>query len=84
MQLNEFCEGFMETYVDVILSADGEKASIVHGKLIKLGLKPTIGDHDFFYAWKGIVTMDEELAFINRIQDGLKGTGVMLKFCSVR
>ncbi len=74
----------METYVDLILAADGEKASVVHDKLIKLGLKPTIGEHDFFYAWKGIVAIEEELAFINRIQDSLKGTGVLLKFCSVR
>ena len=74
----------METYVDVFMNVDGEKASVIHNKLIKLGLKPTIGEHDFIYNWNGIVSIEEEIKLIDRIQEELKGTGVILKFKTMR
>ena len=37
----------MKTYVEVMVSADGEKASVITERLIEMGLKPTIGEHDF-------------------------------------
>ncbi len=74
----------METYVDVFMNVDGEKASVIHNKLIKLGLKPTIGEHDFIYNWKGIASIEEEIKLIDRIQEKLKGTGVILKFKTMR
>lgn len=74
----------METYIDVYLNTDGEKASVIYKKIIKLGLKPTIGEHDFVYDWKGIVDIEEELKFIEGIQKALKGTKTILKFKTVR
>ena len=74
----------METYVDVFMNVDGEKASVIHNKLLKLGLKPTIGEHDFIYNWKGIASIEEEIKLIDRIQEALKGTGVILKFKTMR
>lgn len=74
----------METYVDVFMNVDGEKASVIHDKLIKLGFKPTIGEYDFVYNWNGIVSIDEEIKLIDRIQEELKGTGVILKFKTMR
>ena len=74
----------METYIDVYLSVDGEKASIIYKKLIALGLKPTIGEHDFVYDWKSIVDIEEELKFIEDIQSELKGTKILLKFKTIR
>ena len=74
----------METYVDLYLNSDGEKASIIHKYLLELGLKPTIGDHDFVYDWKGIVNIDEEIQFIENIQMKLKGTGTILRFQTIR
>ena len=74
----------METYVDVFLSTTGEKASAINKKLLEIGLKPTIGEHDYIYNWKGIVTIDEELKFIDEIQDKLKNTGAILKFKTTR
>jgi hypothetical protein len=74
----------METYVDVYLNVDGEKASVIHNKLIKLELKPTIGEHDFVHDWKGIVSIEEELKFIENIQSTLKGTKAILKFKTIR
>ena len=74
----------METYVKVFLNSDGEKASVIHKKLVDAGLKPTIGEHDFVYTWKGIVTIEEEIKFIDGIQSALKGTGAILRFISVR
>jgi hypothetical protein len=74
----------METFIDVYLNVDGEKASIIYKKLISLGLKPTIGEHDFVYDWKSIVDIEEELKFIEDIQSKLKGSKVILKFTTIR
>jgi hypothetical protein len=74
----------METYLDVILSTNGEKASVIHKKLLELGLKPTIGEHEYVYKWEGLADFDEEMELIDKIQNTLKDTGVMLKFTSVR
>ena len=74
----------METYIDVFLNADSEKASVVFKKLTDLGLKYSIGEYDFFYDWKKSPTIAEELAFVDKIQENLKGTGVIFKFTTVR
>jgi hypothetical protein len=74
----------METYIDIYHCADGEKASIIHKKLVDLGLKPTIGEHDFIFNWKRVVSMDEEIQFIDKIQSSLKGTGAFLRFTTMR
>ena len=74
----------MDTYVDLFISSDGKKITTIHNKMIEMGLKPTIGEHDFVYSWTGIVTIDEELEFIEKIQSKLKGTGAILRFTSIR
>jgi len=74
----------METYVDLFLSADGEKASEIQRKLKALGLKPGIGEHDFLYDWNRIVSPTEIIAFADRVQSELKGTGVILRFTTIR
>ena len=70
----------MKTYVEVYVSADGEKASVITDKLLELGLKSTIGEHDFVYNWKDEQVLTEVLKFVDRIQSKLKGSGAMLKF----
>ena len=74
----------METYIDVYISSDGVKSSEILKKLVDMGLKPSIGEHDFIYDWKGIVSIEEEVELIDKIQDKLKGTGVILKFTTNR
>ncbi len=74
----------METYIDVFISSDGEKASVVFNKLKDMGLKYHMGEHDFLYDWKGITKISDELAFIDSIQEKLKGDGVILKFTTIR
>jgi hypothetical protein len=74
----------METYIDLFLSADGEKASEIQRRLRELGLKPAVGDHDFMYDWKGVADTAEIIAFVDKVQAHLKGTGVILKFNTVR
>ncbi len=53
-------------------------------KLKDMGLKYSIGEHDFLYDWKGIAKITDELAFVDSIQEKLKGTGVILKFTTIR
>jgi len=74
----------METYVDVFINSDGEKASIIFKKLSEMGLKYFIGEHDFVYDWKRVVPITEELDFIDNIQEKLKGSSVILKFTTLR
>ena len=74
----------METYIDVLLNVDGEKASVVFKKLTDIGLKFHIGEHDFVYDWKKAASITEELALADNIQKKLKGTGVLLKFTTKR
>jgi len=74
----------METYIDVFVNTDGEKASVIFDKLKGMGLKYHIGEHDFIYDWKRIVTISEELVFIDKIQEKLKGSNVFLKFTTLR
>lgn len=74
----------METYIDVFISSDGEKASVVFNKLKDMGLKYHMGEHDFLYDWKGITKISDELAFVDSIQEKLKGDGVILKFTTIR
>ena len=74
----------METYIDIFLNTDGEKASIIEKKLIDMGLKPTIGDHDFVYDWGKIVGPSAVINLVDKIQSNLKGTGTILKFTTIR
>ena len=74
----------MKTYVEVLISADGEKASLISQKLYAMGLKPSFGEHDFEYDWKEEVVLPEVLNFVDEIQKELKGTGAILKFNTIR
>ena len=74
----------METFLDVYVSPDGEKASGIFQKLLAFGFKPTIGDHDFVYYWKRLVNLDEEIDFVDNIQAALKGSGALLRFVTIR
>lgn len=74
----------METYIDIFLNADGVKASEIHRRLKAFGLKPGIGEHDFLYDWNKIVSPSEIIAFADNIQSELKGTGVILRFTTIR
>lgn len=74
----------METFLDILVNADGEKASVIHKKLLEIGLKPTIGKHEYVYKWEGLADLDEEMEFIDKIQNKLKGTGAILSFTTIR
>ncbi|MBU0496528.1 MAG: hypothetical protein KKC68_04255 [Candidatus Thermoplasmatota archaeon] len=74
----------METYLDVYLHANGEKASVIYKKLLQMGFKPTIGEHDFVYNWKRIVNLEEEIAFVDTVQVALKDTGALIRFFTMR
>jgi len=74
----------MKTYVEVYVSADGEKASVITERLLEIGLKPAIGEHDFVYSWKDNVILSEVLKFVDHVQSKLKGSGAILKFSTFR
>jgi hypothetical protein len=74
----------MKTYIEVLVSADGEKASVISEKLLQMGLKSSFGEHDFEYNWKNEIVIPEVLKFIDKVQSALKGTGAILKFTTIR
>jgi hypothetical protein len=73
----------MKTYVEILHSADGEKASKIFEILSEMGLKPSFGQHDFVYSWKNDVTLAEVLKFLDHVLFKLKDTGVILKFSTI-
>jgi hypothetical protein len=73
----------MKTYLEVTVSSDGEKASIITSKLIEIGFETGYGQHDFIYNWKKEPVLPELLKFIDQIQGKLKGSNVLLKFETV-
>ena len=73
----------MKTYVEVIVSTEGEKASIITNKLFEMGFKTTFGQHDFVYNWKKNITLPEVLKFVDSVQQNLNGTKAMLKFTTI-
>ena len=74
----------MKTYLEVILSSEWEKASIVTERLLDMGFESGFGQHDFVYNWKKEVVMSQLLYFIDQVQHKLKGCNVSLKFQTIR
>ena len=73
----------MKTYVEVIVSTEGEKASVLTDKFFDMGFKTTFGQHDFVYNWKDKATLTEVLRFVDKVQSNLKGFGIILKFTTI-
>ena len=73
----------MKTYVEIYVSSEGEKASVILEKLTEIGFKPAFGEQDFVYKWKNKVVLPEILEFVDRVQSKLKGTGIIMKFTTI-
>lgn len=73
----------MNTYVEVIVSTEGEKASVIAEKLLDMGMKPGFGEHDFVYRWKENTVLPELLKFIDSVQSRLTGSKALLKFTTI-
>ena len=74
----------MKTYVEVYVSTEGEKASVLTHKLGDMGFEPSFGEHDFVYDWKESVSMNEVLEFVDKVQGKLSGCKAILKFTTIR
>jgi len=75
----------MNTYVTVQISSEGMKASEVNKIFQDMGFEATLGTHDFLYKWKEKhVTPEKVIDFVDRVQERLKGTGVLLHFVTLR
>jgi hypothetical protein len=74
----------MKTYVEVYVSSDGAKASEIMEIMTNLGFKSSYGEQDFVFNWKKEVVLAEILKFVDKIQSKLKGTGVFLKFTTIK
>jgi hypothetical protein len=73
----------MKTYVEILHSADGAKASKIFEILTEIGLQPSFGQTDFVFCWKKNVTIPEILRFLDNVLAKLKGTGAIVKFSTI-
>ncbi len=74
----------MKTYVEVFVSSEGAKASEILKILTELGFQPSFGEQDFVYNWRREVVLPEILRFVDKIQEKLRGTKVLLKFTTIK
>jgi hypothetical protein len=74
----------VKTYIEVYVSANGDKGSEITQKLTEMGLETGFGEHDFQYTWKDNATLPEVLRFVDSVQAKLKGSGALLKFSTIR
>lgn len=75
----------MNTYVTIQMSSEGAKASEVTRILMDMGFEATLGTHDFVYKWKEKhVTPEKVISFVDKVQNKLEGTKVLLHFTTIR
>jgi hypothetical protein len=69
----------MKTYLKVTFNSEGAKPSVVRETLAGIGFMPTQGAYDFYYDWPGKATVEDVLAFADRIHAELAGMGVTFR-----
>ncbi|MCX8173968.1 MAG: hypothetical protein N3F63_05110 [Thermoplasmata archaeon] len=70
----------MKTYLTVTFNSEGEIPSKIADILYQIGFRPTHGNYDFVYEWKTSVNLQETIELVNRVQNALRGTNILLKF----
>ena len=75
----------MRTYVTATVSSEGALASEMIKVFEELGFKTSLGNHDFYYAWKEkVVTPQMVVDLVDRVQKRLKGMNVRLHFVTIK
>jgi hypothetical protein len=75
----------MHTYVTVHMSSEGTKASEILNIFQGLGFEASLGNHDFVFKWKDKhVTPEKVIGFVDKVQEKLRGTQVLMHFTTVR
>ena len=69
----------MKTYLLVWFNSNGLQPSKVIQSLTSMGFNPIKGRYDFEYDWPNRPSMDELYAFIDKVQQTLKGTNAFFK-----
>jgi hypothetical protein len=75
----------LKTYLSIIISSEGGKASKITEKLCGMGFETAIGSHDFVYDWKNEeVTTVEVTKLVDNVQEMLKGMDVKFNFTTLK
>jgi len=69
----------METYVRVTFDSEGAKPSLVADRLLSFGFRPTHGNYDFVYDWRGGATREQILELSDELTRQLRGFRVLLE-----
>jgi hypothetical protein len=73
----------VRTYLLLQLDSEGARFSEIADTLDNLGFQPHRGGYDFVYDWGRDASVQESLAFADRIQTALRGKGVFFRIESV-
>ncbi|HTT73637.1 MAG TPA: hypothetical protein VMG99_05760 [Thermoplasmata archaeon] len=68
-----------KTFLLLQLDSEGAPYSSVAEVLEDLGFRPETEGYDFVYDWQRPATIDESLAFADRIQEALRGKRVRFR-----
>ena len=75
----------MKTYLSIIISSEGGKASEITKKICNMGFETEMGSHDFVYDWKKAeVTHSEVTKLVDNVQENLKGMNVKFNITTLK
>ncbi len=69
----------METYIRVTFDSEGAKPSAVADRLLSFGFRPTHGNYDFVYDWRGTASREQVLGLSDELTRQLRGFRVLLE-----
>ncbi|MCD6523365.1 MAG: hypothetical protein J7K68_06540 [Candidatus Diapherotrites archaeon] len=73
----------MKTHLVIWFNSEGETVSEVTERLMSMGFRPVKGNYDFVYDWGKHANVEDALALGEKVQETLKGCGVLFKLETV-
>jgi len=72
-------EALTKTYLTLWFNSEGKAPTSAMMKLQEIGFKPSIGKHDFVYAWKQEIGLEDISKLGDTVHKKLKGLKVLYK-----
>ena len=72
-------EALTKTYLTLWFNSEGKAPTFAMMKLQEIGFKPSIGKHDFVYAWKQEIGLEDISKLGDTVHKKLKGLKVLYK-----
>lgn len=66
----------MKTYLSLFFNSEGAPPNEIDDVLKKHGFKPIMGTHDYVYEWSDEVSVEEVVAFSDKVHEDLRGCDI--------